>query len=284
MTRIVSKFGIAAALTLGMLATAAAQTTGTTKPVKPKTTAPTKAVPIVKTESTGEVVTVHDTVRVIVHDTIPTTVYRRDTITVTGPTTTITKWDTVSVLPGWMDRGHGFYFGLGAGSYYPSGGIGGGQVPGYAFQMNLGVDPAGSPLGVRFTAGLARPDEEQIYAAGRGRPSVVNLTGDLKLRLPIFKGTSFPMFSLYGVGGAALVMFQDLYITQTPNATTTKTPILYKGDHAWHDAFGWNAGGGAALQLGHKRELFLELRAINFAPSGFENPHQVPVILGMNWY
>jgi len=273
MTRIVSKFGIAAALTLGMLSTAAAQT-------KPKTQ-PTKTVPVTK-EAPGEVVTVHDTVTIVRRDTV--TLYRRDTLTVTGPT--VTRWDTVSVvsMPGWMDRGNGLYFGLGAGSYYPSGGIGGGQVPGYAFQVNAGIDPAGSPLGVRLTAGLARPDEEQIYASGRGRPEVVNITGDLKLRLPIFKGTTFPMFSLYGVGGGAMVMFKDLYITQTPTATVTKTPVLYKGDHAWHDAFGWNAGGGAALQIGHKRELFLELRAINFAPSGFENPHQVPVILGINWY
>jgi len=276
MTRTVSKFGIAAALTLGMLSTAAAQ-------VKPKTTTPTKTIPVTK-ESPGDVVRV-DTVKVYIRDTVTgPTVYRRDTLTVTGPT--IYRYDTTTVmtLPGWMDRGNGLYFGLGAGSYYPSGGIGGGQIPGYAFQMNVGVDPAGSPLGVRFTAGLARPDEEQIYSNGRGRPSLVNLTGDLKLRLPVFKGTSFPMFSLYAVGGGALVMFQDLYITQTPSATVTKTPVLYKGDHNWHDQFGWNAGGGAALQLGHKRELFLELRAINFAPSGFENPHQVPVILGMNWY
>ena len=42
--------------------------------------------------------------------------------------------------------------------------------------------------------------------------------------------------------------------------------------------------GGATLDIGHKRQLFLEIRAINFAPSGFENPHQVPAILGVNWY
>jgi len=276
MTRIASKFGIAAALTLGMLSTAAAQAGTKTRPAQP-----TKTVPVTK-EAPGEVVTVHDTVTIVRRDTV--TLYRRDTLTVTGPT--VTRWDTVSVvsMPGWMDRGNGLYFGLGAGSYYPSGGIGGGQIPGYAFQMNAGLDPVGSPLGVRLTAGLARPDEEQIYATGRGRPEVVNLTGDLKLRLPIFKGTTFPMFSLYGVGGGAMVMFKDLYITQTPSATTTKTPVLYKNDNKWHSNFGWNAGGGAALQIGHKRELFLELRAINFAPSGFENPHQVPVILGINWY
>jgi len=280
MTRIVSKFGIAAALTLGLLSTAAAQATKT-KPTTKKA-APTQTVPVTKE---GEVVPPRvDTVTVTryVHDTVP--VYRRDTLTLTGPTQT--RWDTVQVVqvPGWLTPGNGLYFGLGAGSYYPSGGIGGGQIPGYAFQMNLGVDPKGSPLGVRFTAGLARPDEEQLYSAGRGRPEVVNLTGDLKLRLPFFGSSRFPRFSLYGVGGAAMVMFKDLYITQTPSSTVSKTPVLYKGDHSWHDQFGWDAGGGAALDIGHKRQLFLELRAINFAPSGFENPHQVPVILGINWY
>jgi opacity protein-like surface antigen len=278
MTRIVSKFGIAAALTLGLLSTAAAQAT---KKPAPKKAAPTQTVPVQK-EVAGEVVTVHDTVRVFVRDTF--TVYRRDTLTLTGPT--VTRWDTVQVVnvPGWLTPGNGLYFGLGAGSYYPSGGIGGGQIPGYAFQMNLGVDPKGSPLGVRFTAGLARPDEEQLYSAGRGRPEVVNLTGDLKLRLPIFSGARFPRFSLYGVGGVAMVMFKDLYITQTPSSTVSKTPVLYKGTHSWHDQVGWDAGGGASLDIGHKRQLFLELRAINFAPKGFENPHQVPVILGVNWY
>jgi hypothetical protein len=271
MTRIVSKFGIAAALTLGMLSTAAAQARKTT---------PTKTVPVTK-EAPGEVVTVHDTIRVYQRDTV--TVYRRDTLTLTGPT--VTRWDTVSVMqvPGWLTPGNGMYFGLGAGPYYPSGGIGGGQIPGYAFQANLGYDAAG-PFGVRLTAGLARPDEEQIYSDGRGRPEVVNLTGDLKLRLPMFNNTRFPRFGLYAVGGGAMVLFKDLYITQTPTATITKTPVLYKNSHDWHDQFGWNAGGGATLDIGHKRQLFLEMRAINFAPSGMENPHQVPVILGVNWY
>src|SRR5438874_3974886 len=105
MTRIVSKFGIAAALTLGMLSTAAAQ--------KTRTTPPSKKVPVTK-EQPGEVVPVHDTVTVTVHDTITNTVYRRDTLTLTGPT--VTRWDTVSVMtvPGYLDRGNGLYYGLGA--------------------------------------------------------------------------------------------------------------------------------------------------------------------------
>jgi len=249
MTRIVSKFGIAAALTLGMLSTAAAQ----------RTTAPTKKVPVTK-EAPGEVAKV-DTV--MVHDTVTVagaTVYRRDTLTLTGPT--ITRWDTVSVVtvPGYLDRGNGLYFGLGAGSYYPSGGLGGGQIPGYAFQANLGVDPAGSPLGLRLTAGLARPDEEQATANLGGRPSVLNFTGDLKLRLPFFKGSRFPSFGLYAVGGVAAVMYKDLVLED-------ENKNIVAPDHTWGHAFGWDAGGGASFQLGHRKEIFLEARAINFMKS-----------------
>jgi len=280
MTRIVSKLGIAAALTLGMLSTAAAQvkptttTKTTTKTTTTKTAKPTTTVPVTK-EVAGEVVTVHDTVMVTRYDTVR--LYRRDTLTVTGPT--VTRWDTVSVvtIPGWLDRGHGVYFGLGAGSYYPSGGLGGGQIPGYAFQANLGVDPAGSPLGIRLTTGLARPDEEQITSPLGGRPSVVNSTLDLKLRVPFFSSTRFPNFGLYAVGGGALVMYKDLVMED-------ENKNFVAPDHKWHDAFGWNAGGGATLSLGHKRELFLEARAINFMKSGMENGHQLPLILGVNWY
>ena len=65
-------------------------------------------------------------------------------------------------------------------------------------------------------------------------------------------------------------MYKDLVME-----TETKQTVL--ADHNWHDAFGWNAGGGATVSLGHKRELFLEARAINFMKSGFENGHQLPL-------
>lgn len=282
MTRIVTKFGIAAALTLGMLSTTAAQTTTTKKKTtttkKPATS--TMAVPVTK-DAPGEVVK-PDTVTRYVHDTVTTTVYRRDTLTLTGPT--VTHWDTVSVVtvPGWLDRGHGVYFGLGAGSYYPSAGLGGGQIPGYAFQMNLGVDPVGSPLGLRITGQLARPDEAQTTANLGGRPSVVNLTADLKLRTPFFNGSRFPMFGLYLVGGGAMVFEKDLRLEADPNKNVQLYPD--NTNHSWQHGFGYDAGAGASLQLGHQRELFLEGRVINFTKSGFEGNHQLPIILGVNWY
>jgi len=268
----VSKFGIAAALTLGMLSTAAAQGTKTTT----KKATPTVTVPVQK-EQAGEVVKV-DTVRTYVHDT--TVVYRRDTLTLTGPT--VMRYDTTRIVqvPGWLTPGNGMYFGLGAGSYYPSGGLGGGQIPGYAVQANLGVDPAGSPLGVRVTGNVARPDEEQIYALQGARPTVVNATLDLKLRLPFFRSSRFPQFGLYAVAGGAGVWAKDLRM----ETETNKTVVIPNNDHGWQNYWGWDAGGGLTYDVGHKRQLFVEGRAINFMKSGFENGHQAPFIVGVNWY
>jgi hypothetical protein len=266
MTRIASKFGIAAALTLGVLSTAAAQ--GRTTP--PTTTS---------TVSKGEVVRV-DTVRI--RDTVTVTQYRRDTITVAGPT--VTRWDTVTVteLPGWITPTNGLYFGLGAGAFYPSAGIGQGQIPGYAFQMNLGVDPAGSPLGFRVTANLARPDEAQPYANLGARPTIMNFTGDLKLRLPFFSSSRFPQFGLYGIGGLAYIRSQALREQSTEGPTGSDVVIRNEGRYT--DTFGYTVGGGGTVNLGHKKELFLEARVINFNRSGFEGSHQFPLILGINWY
>jgi len=262
MTRIASQFRLAAALTLGLAAVAAAQAK------------PTKTVPITK-EAPGEVVRV-DTVRV--HDTVTTTVYRRDTLTVTGPT--ITRYDTVNVMtiPGYLDYGHGLYFGLGAGPEYPSAGLGGGQIPGYLLRANLGWDAMNGPLGFRLTGEWARPDESQTTGAFTARPSIINSTADLKLRIPYFRSARFPGIGLYAVGGGALAFYKDVVMEDE-----NKNNVLpVNGD--WHDQWGYNVGGGATLQLGHKREVFVEARYITTSKSGFENNHQIPVVLGINWY
>lgn len=264
MTRIASKFGIAAALTLLSVSTAAAQ-------VRPTTTS---------TVSKGEVTTpkVDTVVRV---DTVTVTRYSRDTVTVAGPT--VTRWDTVTVteMPGWLNMANGVYFGLGAGAFYPSAGIGQGQIPGYAFQANLGVDPAGSPLGFRVTAQLARPDEAQPYANLGARPTIWNMTADLKLRLP-FGSSRFPQVGFYGVGGLAYIRHQALREQSTTGPTGSDVVIANGGGYA--DTFGYTVGGGGTVNLGHKKELFLEARVINFNKSGFEGAHQFPLILGINWY
>jgi hypothetical protein len=268
MTRFASKFGIAAALTLVAVSAAAAQ-------VKPTTTS---------TVSKGEVAPRVDTVRVT--DTVTVERFRRDTITVPGPT--VTRYDTtiVETMPGYLNLGNGMYFGLGAGSYYPSAALSAGQIPGYAFQANLGYDWSG-PLGVRVTTQLARPDESQPYGAGRARPSIWNSTADLKLRLPWLTSRHLPMLGLYAVGGGAYVRAQDVvYETEEINDNTPNPigPVVLES--GWHDSWGYNAGGGMTLNMGHKRQLFFEARWINYraGDSNYETAHQLPLILGINWY
>jgi len=266
MTRIASKFGIAAALTIGMFSTASAQ----------RTTPPTTT----STVSKGEVVTKTDTVKVNVYVRDTVRMFVRDTVTITGAT--VTKWDTVTVteMPGWLERVGGTYFGLGAGAFYPSAGIGQGQIPGYAMQMNLGIDPAGSPLGFRVTAGVARPDEAQPYGALGPRPTLMNFTGDLKLRLPFFSASRFPQIGLYAIGGLAYVRKQGVREQSTEGPTGSDVVI----EPGTTGVFGYTAGGGGTVNLGHKKELFLEARVINWNRSGFEGVHQFPLILGINWY
>jgi hypothetical protein len=262
-----------------MLSTAAAQAKPPVRKPATRTTKPTTTVPVSKGEAPPPVRP--ETVYVTRRDTITNTVYRRDTVTVTGPT--ITRWDTVTVteVPGWLGRGNGAYFGLGAGPFYPSAGLGRGQIPGYSFQMNLGVDPAGSPIGLRATALLARPDESQPFSGAGGRPTLTNGTVDLKLRLPMFSASRFPQFGLYAVGGLAYVHFNNVrFKPETGPGVLVPTTDNH--------AFGYDAGAGATMSLGHKRELFLEARVINFKKdfggANYEGNHQLPVILGVNWY
>jgi len=90
------------------------------------------------------------------------------------------------------------------------------------------------------------------------------------------------MFGLYAVGGGAYIRGQDVRYQTSVQGTTPKTTVIEKG---YQSSFGWNAGGGATLGLGHKRELFLEARAINYrAEKNYEKAHQLPIILGVNWY
>jgi len=70
-----------------------------------------------------------------------------------------------------------------------------------------------------------------------------------------------------------------------PDAQPANGPVILES--GWHDSWGYNAGGGLTMDVGHKRQLFLEGRVINYragSASMFEKAHQFPLILGINWY
>lgn len=264
-----SSFAIAAGLTLGLVGTAAAQ-------VRPDQT-----IRITK-DAPGEIARI-DTVRVFRTDTVR--VFRTDTVRVEGQTqtVTVTRYDTVTVemLPGWVRRPSGMYFGLGAGPMYPGGALFPAQSNGYNFQAHLGADPTGSPIGWRLDANWARPNEENNYAEFGGRSDVINLGADLKLRLP-WMSVQFPL-SLYAVGGGNYIRYKGVHIQLDEQTAGTVGDNVARADGQWHDKFGWNYGGGLAFGWG-KHEVFLESRVISFKPENARMGHQFPIVLGLNWY
>lgn len=271
--RIVSKLGIAAALTIGIASAAAAQVRSQT-PIK------------ISKEAPGEVAVRVDTVHMTRVDTVR--VYRTDTVRVNIPgavtTNTVTRYDTVTVetLPGYVRRPGGFYFGLGGGALYPWGSIDRAQMPGYSLQAQMGVDPIGSPLGFRADVNWARPNEMADFAGNRARPEIMNVSADLKLKLPMLS-RALPNFAVYAIGGGNYIRYKDLLIElNTPTAGTLANNIA-PSDNEWHDKFGWNAGGGLSLGWG-KTELFVESRFISFKPANADYGHQIPFVVGFNWY
>ena len=250
------KLGVAAALTFGLAATAAAQVQSD-RPIRV-----TKDAPAVARVDTVTITQFRvDTVRV----------FRTDTLRVTN-----TVYDTtrIETMPGWMNRVGGLYFGLGAGVTAPGDALELGNSTGWNAQAQLGVDPIGSPLGLRVDVNYAQLGETPNTATLGSDPDILNVNGDLKLKIPMFRGR-FPNFAIYGIGGASYIRYKELRV-ELDNGQVVN-------NDEWADKWGWNAGGGASLQWG-ARELFLEARVIQFKAENSPNARQFPVVLGFNWF
>jgi hypothetical protein len=257
------KLGVGAALLVGMAASASAQVTSD------------RRVPVTKDARGGDVVVRVDTVYQYRTDTMR--VFRTDTLR-----TTVTRYDTtrIETMPGWVNRVGGLYFGLGLGGSHPHGALSRGNATGYSAQAQLGVQPLGSPLGFRVDANYAQFGEIENYAGLGADPDVINGNANLVLKIPMFRGR-FPNFSIYATGGGSYSTFKDLRIEQNPGTTSALNNVVIS--NKWSDRWGWNAGGGAALQWG-RTELFLESRVIQFTQTNTPNSRQIPFILGVNWY
>ena len=128
----------------------------------------TKRIPITK-EAPGEVAPAVaarvDTVTLYKTDTLRLQ-GRVDTVSVTK-TETVTKFDTVTVekqiFPEMMRQIGGFYIGLAAGSSLPAANFNDSDHPGWRVEVPFGIDPIGSPLGLRFNLGYSRY-EPHTYA------------------------------------------------------------------------------------------------------------------------
>jgi len=256
-----------------------AQDTTRTRPTS------TKRIPVVK-ETGGEVVPMRrvDTLTVYHTDTLRLP-GRIDTVTNTV-TSTVTRYDTVTqMVPMKLRQIGGFYWGLGAGSSLPAANFNDSDHPGWRVEMPFGIDPVGSPLGLRFNLGYGRYEPHSYLTTKLENAQMMNADVDLKLRL--VTGTPAGMnLQLYGIGGVSYNRFRDILennhgVYNIGDAGFGNT-IPTAADHAWHQGWGYNSGVG--VQIGHGvTSLFIESRFARFSGEGSKISH-IPVVVGLSWY
>jgi len=245
----------------------------------------TKRIPITK-EAPGEVVT--PSVRI---DTVM--VYRTDTLRMPGrrdtvvTTQTVVRVDTVSIpMPMVLQQIGGFYFGLGAGSSLPAANFNDSDHPGWRVEGVLGVDPIGSPLGIRLTGGYARYEPHSYATPFLGNAQLMTGAVDAKLRL-ISVSPMSKRIQLYGIAGGTYNRFKDIIennkgVLSVGDNVGGNLVLPTTIDHDWHNGFGYNLGGGAEIGWG-RTNLFIESRFARFKGEQTNISH-VPVIIGLSWF
>ncbi len=193
----------------------------------------------------------------------------------------------------------GFFIGAGAGAAFAANGANSNDVTlgvecipgtngdpnldlnrvGYNVTVPFGYQPIGSPLGLRLDVGYSKfqsfgrwtsPTATGTYTT---RPEIWTADADAKLRV----GSITHRLSPYLIGGLSYGHYRTL-IDQTGS-----TPIDTQ-DQSWHNAWGYNAGGGLEYMLG-RTGLFVESRYFHLnGASGFNSISHVPVIFGVTFY
>lgn len=245
-----------------------------------------RRIPVTK-EAKGEVVPPRvDTV----------TVYRTDTLRIAGPTrvdtvrtppTTVTVHDTVRVeIPAAIRRIGGLYWGIAAGAGFPAANFNDPNKPGWRIDIPFGLDPIGSPLGVRFDAGYSNYSTHSWAERFVDNAQIFNIDGDLKLRLG--QATMFDQgFQFYALGGGTYNAYKDVVRVDRKTGEfklgdqVSRLPGTLN-DHDWQNGFGWVAGGGAQVAWG-AANIFGEVRYSRLGDQRWPVAH-VPVIFGVTFY
>jgi len=250
----------------------------------------TKRIPITK-EASGEVARTPVVARV---DTV--TVYKTDTLRLQGKvdtvnvtkTETITRVDTVlkPAIPEVLRQIGGFYIGLAGGSSLPAANFNDSDHPGWRIEVPVGIDPINSPLGVRVNFGYSRYEPHSYARNFLENAQLMNVDGDLKWRLVKIQPYN-KRVQVYGIGGVSYNRYKNILENnagllsvgdvQAVNGVFT-TPV----DNAWHNGWGWNAGGGLELGWG-VTNLFVESRYSRFSGE-FSKISHVPLVVGLSWY
>jgi hypothetical protein len=221
--------------------------------------------------------------------------YRTDTLRLPGrtdtvvTTNTVVRVDTVQIpMPAFLREIGGFYFGLGAGSVIPAANFNDSDKPGWSINGVLGVDPIGTPFGVRLTGAYANFNKHSYAEPFLESAKMMNVGLDLKVRAltlsPFNKRVHF-----YGIAGGTWNRFKNviendrgtLSVGDTfipGNNLTTSTGL----DTDWHNGWGYNVGGGGEIGWG-RTNLFVESRFSRFQGQNTKIS-SVPLVIGLSWF
>ena len=251
----------------------------------------TKRIPITK-DAPGEVAPAVaarvDTVTLYKTDTLRLQ-GRVDTVSVTK-TETVTKFDTVTVekqiFPEMMRQIGGFYIGLAAGSSLPAANFNDSDHPGWRVEVPFGIDPIGSPLGLRFNLGYSRYEPHTYAKNFLENAAIMNADADLKVRL--VKANPFSRrVQIYGIGGLSYNRFKNILennrgVLSIGDTFASSNGTFSTVDNEWHNGWGYNVGGGMEMGWGITN-LFIESRYSRFSGENSKISH-VPLVIGLSWY
>lgn len=195
-----------------------------------------------------------DTVIVTRRDTV--TVFRRDTLTVT-------RWDTVRIQPiaPPVVLPKAFYFGPEVGATMPFRNLSRGHGGGYHAGLLMGWQPARSAFGIQIEGVYHKLSELSASAALAPDATLLNVNGNLKLGVPLFRNM-LEASRMYVVGGPSFYYNKnlrwstkdrpnDFFIDETRcTGTGTGTTTACAERDEWNADFGWNAGLG--LQVANR--------------------------------
>ncbi|HEY9229996.1 MAG TPA: hypothetical protein VIP11_25315, partial [Gemmatimonadaceae bacterium] len=192
----------------------------------------------IRKEAAGEVVRI-DTVFSYKTDTLRLP-GKTDTV-VTTKTETIVRVDTVNIpVPQFLQQIGGFYFGLGGGSSLPAANFNDSDKPGWRVEGLIGVDPIGSPLGVRLTGSYAGYQPHSYLSPFLESAKIGTVTLDAKLRMLTISPLS-QRVHVYGIAGGSYNRFKNIlendHGTLSVGSTVFPSGVVTAGttiDSDWH--------------------------------------------------
>jgi len=269
--------GLAAAMTIGGAATAAAQVTDTTGRARSQTRIPVRK----ERPAAAAVAPRVDTVTVTRTDTV--VMRQSDTVTVTR-TDTVTRMEELPLqpLPGW-------YFGIGAGMDVPTAAWLNVAKLAPTGHIHFGYFPGAAPLGIRFSGDYSMFGSRDTDCPQCSSTKLMSGTADLVLRFPLDRKSKINP-QIYFLGGGGIDKFSDFnpYRTGTNGSTIVTagkdTYLNYPGLALTAAQAGdkslfyhWDFGGG--FQLGH---FFMESKYVSVMTTNANSVH-VPIIVGLNF-